>query len=195
MDNVLEEIDRAIVLTVNAWHSPVLDEIMWLLSSKLTWIPFYFLLIYLAFRKLQPKQVVLMVSLAVLSVIISDLICTYCFKEVFMRYRPSHNLLLEHKLHFYENKPGEFYKGGSYGFISSHAANFFAIAIFVGFSLKKYYPKLIFILLSVSMLVCFSRVYLGVHYLSDILGGAFVGTVIAFLAHRFLFLRFSGESE
>jgi undecaprenyl-diphosphatase len=190
MDNFLEKIDQSIVLAINGWHTPFLDEIMWIISSKLIWIPFYLFLIYLAAKKHTLKQTLFFTVLAISSVILSDLISTYCFKEVFLRYRPSHNLLLSEKLHFYENKPGEFYRGGQYGFISSHAANFFAIAFFVGYSLKNYYPKLLFILITISTIVCLSRIYLGVHYLSDVFVGGLVGATIAFLLSKFIFNRF-----
>lgn len=195
MDNVFENIDRAIVLNINSWHNTILDEIMWGLSSKLPWIPFYILLVYLGYKNLNIKKFFLFTLTAILCVVLSDLVCTHFFKEVFQRYRPSHNLLLMRKLHFYENKPGEFYKGGMYGFISSHAANFFAIAIFVGLSLKVFYPKLIYFLLLIAATVSFSRVYLGVHYLSDIIIGGAVGCIIANLCYFFIFRRFMYKSK
>ena len=188
MDNFLEEIDHKIVIAINGCNHPMLDQIMWVISSKVVWIPFYLLLIYLAYIKLNYKRVLLFTLIAILSVILSDLISTYCFKEVFQRYRPSHNLLLYNKLHFYQNKPGEFYRGGLYGFISSHAANFFAISVFVGLALKKFYPKLIYILLFIASIVCLSRVYLGVHYFSDIFVGGIVGSVISYLFFKFVYL-------
>lgn len=190
MDNFLEKIDQVIVVTINSWHTPLLDEVMYLVSSKIAWIPLYFFLIYLAYKKLPLKQVLFFVIIAIVSVIFSDLVSTYFFKEVFQRYRPSHNLLLMDKLHFYEMKNGEFYQGGEYGFISSHAANFFAFSIFVGLSLKNFYGKLIYTLLLISCFVSISRVYLGVHYLSDIICGAIVGSCIAYLLYRFVYLRF-----
>ena len=195
MDNFLEKIDQSIVLTINGWHTPFLDEIMWIISSKLVWIPFYLFLIYLAAKKNTFKQTVFFTLLAILSVVLSDLISTHCFKEVFLRYRPSHNLLLTEKLHFYESKPGEFYRGGQYGFISSHAANFFAIAVFVGYSLRAFYPKLLTTLIIIATIVCFSRIYLGVHYLSDVFVGGLVGTTIALLLSKLIFSRFRENSN
>jgi undecaprenyl-diphosphatase len=190
MDNFLEKIDQVIVLTINSWHTPFLDEVMWIISLKAIWFPFYALLIYLASKKFNVKQLILFICTVLLAVAFSDLISTYCFKEVFQRFRPSHNLLLMDKLHFYENKPGEFYQGGQYGFISSHAANFFAISVFVGLTLKDYYSKLFLILLIISFIVCFSRIYLGVHYLSDVLVGGIVGSLVAYLLYKLVFLRY-----
>ncbi len=189
MDNILENIDHAIVLTTNSWHNPILDEIMWIFSSKTPWIPFYVFLIYLAYKKLSRKQLILFTGLAIFCVVSANIISNDCFKDVFKRYRPSHNLILEKKLHFYENKPGEFYQGGSYGFVSSHAANFFAFSVFVGLSLKPFYPKLIYYLIGISFLVSLSRIYLGVHYLSDVAIGGLLGSVIAYLVYRFVYLK------
>jgi undecaprenyl-diphosphatase len=163
---------------------------MWFLSGKLTWIPLYLLLIYLASKKLNLQQVMFLVASAVLVIILSDLTATYCFKNVFLRYRPSHNLLLESKLHFYEISKGNFYKGGEYGFISSHAANFFGLAIFIGLALKQYYSKLIYIMLFIAIVVSYSRIYLGVHYFSDLFVGGLVGSIYGYLVYKFIYLKF-----
>ncbi len=190
MIEYLEKIDHCIVLSVNGCYTPLLDQCMWFLSGKLTWIPLYLLLIYLASKKLNLQQVMFLVASAVLVIILSDLTATYCFKNVFLRYRPSHNLLLESKLHFYEISKGNFYKGGEYGFISSHAANFFGLAIFIGLALKQYYSKLIYIMLFIAIVVSYSRIYLGVHYFSDLFVGGLVGSIYGYLVYKFIYLKF-----
>lgn len=191
MIEFLEEIDRSIVLAINGWNNPFMDELMWWISARITWIPLYLILLYLAYKKLTFNQLFLFLGLIGLTIALTDLSSVHLFKNVFLRYRPSHNLLLTEKLHYYLIKPGEYYKGGEYGFISSHAANFFAIITFVYLVLRKTYPKLIFPLLFIGMIIAYSRIYLGVHYLSDVFVGALVGSLIAFLVHRLLYLRFS----
>lgn len=191
MIEFLEEIDCSIVLAINGWNSPFMDELMWWISARITWIPLYVILLYLAYKKLTRNQLFLFLGLIGLTIALTDLTSVHLFKNVFLRYRPSHNLLLTEKLHYYLIKPGEYYKGGEYGFISSHAANFFAIITFVYLVLRKTYPKLIFPLLFIGMIIAYSRIYLGVHYLSDVFVGALVGSLIAFLVHRLLYLRFS----
>ena len=191
MIEFFERIDQRIVLSINGLHSPILDEIMWFISGKLPWIPFYVYLIFLAYKKISLKHLIVFILIAICCIAFSDLICTYAFKEVFQRYRPSHNLLLFNKLHLYEEKPGQFYAGGEYGFISSHAANFFAIAAFVGLVLKQYYPNLIKWILLIATIVSLSRVYLGVHYLSDIIIGGFVGFLMGYIFYRFVYLKFT----
>lgn len=190
MIEYLEKIDHCIVLSVNGCYTPLLDQCMWFLSGKLTWIPLYLFLIFLASKKLNLNQVIFLVASALLVILLSDLTSTYCFKNVFLRYRPSHNLLLESKLHFYEISKGHFYKGGEYGFISSHAANFFGLAIFIGLALKIYYSKLIYIMLLIAVVVSYSRLYLGVHYISDLLVGGLVGSIYGFLVYKFIYIKF-----
>lgn len=191
MIEFLEEIDRSIVLAINGWNNPFMDELMWWISARITWVPLYLILLYLAYKTLSRNQLFLFLGLIGLTIALTDLTSVHLFKNVFLRYRPSHNLLLTEKLHYYLVKPGEYYKGGDYGFISSHAANIFAIVTFVFLVLRRAYPKLIFPLLFIGMIIAYSRIYLGVHYLSDVFVGALVGSSIAFLVHRLLYLRFS----
>ncbi len=190
MIEYLEKIDHCIVLSVNGCYTPHLDQCMWFISLKSPWIPLYIFLIYLATKKLNTNQVIFLVASALMVILLSDLTSTYCFKNVFLRYRPSHNLLLESKLHFYELSKGNFLKGGDYGFISSHAANFFGLAIFIGLALKHYYSKLIYIMLFIALVVSYSRLYLGLHYLSDLFVGGLVGSIYGFLVYKFIYLRF-----
>lgn len=184
----LESIDRAIVQAVNGWNTPFLDEFMWIVSGKLTWIPFYILLIFLYTRKTNLLKGGVFLLCAIVSVALADQISVNLFKEVFERYRPSHHALLTDNLHFYTFENGDVYKGGMYGFVSSHAANFFAVAAFAFFVLKEYYPKIFLPLLASILLVGFSRIYLGVHYLSDVFVGGLLGILIATIVYRFLFI-------
>ena len=125
MIDFLEHIDRQILLFINGYNNPFTDVIMWVLSGKIIMIPL-FLLPILVLRKTYNWKGLVMVSLCIgLCILISDQLSVHLFKNVFMRYRPSHNLEIGPLLHYYEFKPGELYKGGQYGFISSHAANYF----------------------------------------------------------------------
>ena len=187
MIEFLEEIDRAIVVAVNSCNSPFLDELMWWVSGKITWIPLYILLLFLGFKHFDRITFVKFIIFVVAAVAITDLVSVHLFKNVFLRYRPSHHLELMDRLHFYETEPGEFYKGGKYGFVSSHAANFFAITMACLLAFRGHYVYLRWLLPSVGILVCFSRIYLGVHYLSDVLAGAAVGAFVAWILHRLWF--------
>ena len=179
----LEAIDRWLVLTINGWNTPFLDELFWLISGKLIWIPFYLLVLVAIYRKYNWKVMLAFFVSVILSIVLTDQLSTHAFKEVFLRYRPSHNLLLTDKLHFYQINPGDFYKGGQYGFISSHAANFAAMATLIYTFFSTTYRFLGWLLPLIVFLVCLSRVYLGVHYVSDVLAGATLGCLVGFSVH------------
>ena len=185
----LESIDRSIVLTVNSWNSPFMDEFMWIVSAKLTWIPLYIILFTLCYRKFGLKTSIIFLLVGIVTVAITDQLSNHLFKDLIQRYRPSHHSLLTNKLHFYDLGGGDLYKGGMYGFISSHASNFFGVCVFAILVLRSKVKSITPILLLIAILVCFSRIYLGVHYLSDIFAGALFGTIVAWLCHRFLFLN------
>ncbi|MCH2231209.1 MAG: phosphatase PAP2 family protein [Crocinitomicaceae bacterium] len=184
----LESIDRAIVQAVNGWNSPFLDEFMWIVSGKLTWVPFYILLVALYIRKSNLLRGGVFLLCAIVTVAVADQVSVKMFKEVFERYRPSHHALLTDKLHFYKFENGEFYKGGQFGFVSSHAANFFAVVSFAYLVLKQYYRNIFIPLILCASIVGYSRIYLGVHYLSDVLVGALLGIILAWIVYRFLFI-------
>lgn len=184
----LESIDQWAVIFINGFHTPFLDEFMWLISAKLTWIPLYILLIYLYAKNNSLKRTIVFVLTAIIVVVIADQTSVHVFKNVFMRYRPSHNTLLTESLHFYKFEDGTFYKGGMYGFVSSHAANFFGVLTFSVLVLKESIRRIGWYILPIAFVVSLSRVYLGVHYFSDVIAGGILGSIIAVLVYKFLFI-------
>ncbi len=184
MISFLENIDRQLFLLINGANSIFFDNLMWIVSWKYTWLPLYLLFIYL-FIKYYKKKSWLFIIGAIVSVAIADFTSVHLFKEIFQRYRPCHNLELEGMIHLVRG-----YCGGKYGFISSHAANTSAIAVFVLFFMNKKTDGLTrqfitFALIFWTILIAYSRIYLGVHYPSDvfagIIWGAFIALVLAFI--------------
>ncbi|MGB0933665.1 MAG: phosphatase PAP2 family protein [Lishizhenia sp.] len=189
----LEKIDREIVFQINSWNTPFFDELMWLISWIPTWIPLYLLLILFVYKKENTKVMLLYILCFALLIGITDQVSSSFFKPFFARYRPSHNLDIPKELgslHFYEKSPGDFYKGGKYGFVSGHSANSFAIAVFASLVLRKHINRIFLYLLLWASLVAYSRMYLGVHYLSDCIAGAFVGSFIAITVYRLVYKSF-----
>jgi undecaprenyl-diphosphatase len=189
MIDYFESLDRAIVLTVNSWHTPFWDEVMWWLSARVTWVPLYVLLLFLAYRAKGLKIALFFFLFVVLTIVIADAVSVYLIKETIQRYRPSHHALLTDRLHFYRLSAQDYYKGGQYGFVSSHATNFFVIATWFCLVFRKTYPKMVYTLYFLAALVCFSRMYLGVHYLSDIIGGALLGSLLAWGMFKLVWKR------
>jgi len=177
LTDTLKSIDNAILLFINGMHTPFLDGAMTIVSNRLTWIPLYVLLLWLVLKKFG-KNAWLVMILCLAAVALSDQLASHLVKNFVMRYRPSHNSLLAPHLHLVGD-----YMGGLYGFASSHASNTFAVACFITFIMPQN-KQLVTGLFFWACLVCYSRVYLGVHYPSDILGGAIIGFLSAWICYK-----------
>lgn len=173
LQNVMDwllELDRKILLGINANNSSFGDIFMWTISDKLVWLPVYLLLLIWMYRKFGWQISLLALLMIGLSVGIADSFCSAFLKPFFERLRPCHEIDLRPILHLVNNKCG-----GKYGFASSHSANFFAMATFLAWIFKYKIGKWRYAFFGIAALVAFSRVYLGVHYPSDILAGMLIG--------------------
>jgi len=180
MLDFLDHIDRALFLFLNGLHSPFWDQVMWWVSGRLSWLPLYLLITgYLIYR--YKWKVIVILVLVTLLITMSDQGSVHLFKFLYKRLRPCHNPEISHLVHMVRN-----HCGGMYGFVSSHAANSFALASFTILIIRnKYYS--VFIILWAS-LVSYSRIYLGVHYPGDIIGGAMLGIVLGYIVYRLFVL-------
>lgn len=188
----LIDIDTKLFLFLNGIHSPTWDVIFYWVTSKTFWIPLYVFLFILVFLKYKWKMIYVAIFLGLLF-LIADQSSVKLFKDVFERLRPCHNPQITELVHTLYGKCG-----GQYGFVSSHAANSFALAVFSGFLLRSKYKYILPIMLFWAALVSYSRVYAGVHYPADILGGAILGSVVAILLYwlmKFVNQKFNLQLE
>ena len=188
MIEFLQRIDNGLLLRINDFNAPWLDQCMWVLSSKWINIPLAFCIVLLLKSQFSWRKTSLLFLLALVVVSLTDVISTQLFKDYFERLRPSHDPIVGNYLHFYMIGPDNPYLGGKFGFVSSHAANLAAMFAFVLPYLKKYTYS-IYLLGVYVFLVAYSRVYLGVHFPSDVLCGALLGALIGWMFRRYLFAQ------
>jgi len=166
-------------------HSPFFDDVFVWISDKYSWIPFYVSLLVMVGVKQRWKALYVVLSI-ILLILMSDLSSVHLFKNVFERLRPCHNEKIASMVHIVNG-----HCGGKYGFVSSHATNMFALATFIGLLFKKQFKYMLGFMLLWAAIIAYSRVYLGVHYVFDIVCGGILGSVIGVFVYKLL--RFSDK--
>ena len=182
----LSDIDARLLLIVNGAHSPFFDAVMWCISGRWIWIPFYAVLDYLLFRRMSWKRASICLVTIGLIILAADQTCATLIRPEIGRLRPANlNNPLSSFVHVVNG-----YRGGRYGFPSCHAANTFALAVFMSLVIRhKWFTVMMF---SWAFIVSYSRMYLGVHYFGDLFCGATIGSLFAVLFYylqNYLFKR------
>lgn len=169
-------LDTELFLYLNSFHNDFWDTIMLLITRKETWFPLYVVIIYYFIKNYRSKSILILLLLG-LTILASDQI-SVLIKETVQRLRPVHEPAIERLVH------NVLRKGGLHGFVSSHASNAFAILVFTTrvFRNKSYWILMVFW----ALLFSYSRIYSGVHYPLDIIGGALLGWLIGWVFYKLL---------
>ncbi len=166
----LSTLDTSLTLAINSCHSPFFDNFFYIYTQTWTWLPAIVVLLVWMWRKWGVRSLYVVVGIA-LCILLSDQISSSLLKPLVARLRPTHNPEIASMIHTVNG-----YRGGLYGFVSSHAAN---AATFVTFTALIFRNNIYTILLSLwTFLTAYSRVYLGVHYVGDVLCGALIGVLV-----------------
>lgn len=170
MREMIEAWDRALLLKLHLAGQEPWDTIMYYATKTWVWLPLFFWWGYLLYRKYR-RGIVLWSVFILLSVGLTDFICGRGIKPLMERRRPSHEETLRPALHLVRG-----YTGGTYGFPSNHAANSAAIAFSVAIALQR--RTITLIAVGWALLHSYTRLYLGVHYPTDVFAGWLIGILL-----------------
>lgn len=155
---------------------------MWMVSDRWIWVPLYMLLTVFVFRRAGWKGGMICMVMIALLITATDQTCASVIRPALCRLRPSNpDNPISSMVQLVNG-----YHGGWYGFPSCHAANTFALAMFLSLLFRNRAATVS--LMCWALIVSCSRIYLGVHYPGDIIGGFAVGGFFAVLCYRLLIL-------
>lgn len=170
--DALSTIDSDLFLFLNGLHADWMDGVMALITKMWVWFPLYLLLIYWTVKQYGKRCWWVFLAVAIV-VLCSDQLSSHVCKPLFHRLRPCYNTDLQDLIHLPKGLAG-----GKYGFVSSHAANTFAVASFLTATLRKNHKWMGIVLYLWAFISSYSRIYMGYHYPGDILCGAILGILI-----------------
>ena len=178
MIEYLNGIDADALLAVNGLHDMFQDAFWWMVTAKWSSLLLVLALAWILLHQ-NRRHALLVLAMLVLSILVADQVSSGLIKHLVERLRPTHDPSLESMVHVING-----YRGGLYGFVSSHAANSFAIATLLALVMRHRVVTLS--MFTWALLQCYSRVYLGVHYPGDILGGIVVGVLAGWMVWQLM---------
>ena len=186
--SMLKAMDTMVFLTVNNHHNAYFDSVMWLVSGKLIWVPMYVSLFFVLLKNYSYKVVFAILLAIGVVILFTDSFTAQVIRPWVCRLRPSNlDNPMSSMVHIVDG-----YRGGAYGFPSNHASNTWGLAFFITFLFRRY--KLTFFFFLWALLVCYSRMYLGVHYFGDLLIGGLLALAGASTVF-YVFRKVSGDTR
>jgi len=170
------QLERDLFFFLNGSNSTLWDNFFYICTYPWTWLVFYVCFLWVFIYKKNWKEIVCVIGAIILLVLLTDKISSGFFKPFFHRFRPTY-----HPDFMAQVKTVFNYRGGNYGFISSHATNTFGFATFCALIFRN--KLFTFTIYLYALLNSYSRIYLGVHFISDAVAGAFVGALIAIFVY------------
>ena len=182
MEKILA-LDQSLFFQINGCHNLYFDNLFFMITNQLYWIPFFLVLLFIIARSEHSfTKILCFIVLVALTIVIADQISSSILKPLVARPRPSRDPIILDMVHTVNG-----YRGGRFSFVSSHAANSFGIALLLSLGYSNYLLSIVtFIWASI---FSYSRIYIGVHYPTEIFGGLVVGcfaSVIVFLLYKLL---------
>lgn len=184
----IQDMDMQVLSLFNGSDNIMLDQMVQILTSGLTWIPLYVMLFFVVMRNNETMgQIALVVGSAIFCVLFADGLVDGIIKQLAERWRPSNDPTFKYMVQVVDD-----IRLKGYSFCSAHAANTISLAVFFSLLIRS---KLLTITLVIwSLINCWTRLYLGVHYPSDILCGMIIGIIVGILVYLLyykIYLRIS----
>lgn len=165
-------LDKELLIFLNGLGSETYDGLWLIITKQIYWIPFFIYLIYVIHKKLGTKQILYIVLFIVILILFTDQF-TNLIKYYFHRLRPCNNPEINTIIRVVQVRH-------SFSFVSGHASNTMAVCTFLYMIFRLKYKYFGFLFLW-PLIFAYSRIYLGLHYPSDILGGYFFGAIMGLL--------------
>ena len=165
------------MIFLNGHFTEWTDAFMWYFSGKVIWIGFYICLLWAIKLRYGWRRSLGILVVIALIITLADQACGHWVRDAVARLRPSNPANpISPSIHIINN-----YRAGAYGFPSCHAANSFALAVFVSLLFK--YHRITLSMMAWAVVTAYSRIVLGVHYPGDLLVGACAGSIIAIIIY------------